>query len=88
MSGAFLQDTAALSLYAVGKLTGCVVDMGHGKVDIVPVSEGQAQSHGMQRLPLAGEDMTKHIQEHISKSDDQFQTPLFPKYVDCSGEKF
>lgn len=67
VSGAFLQDTAALSLYAVGKLTGCVVDMGHGKIDVVPVSEGQVQTHGMQRLPLAGEDMTKHIKQLISE---------------------
>ena len=32
VEGLFLCDQAVLSLYAAGKLSGCVVDMGHTKV--------------------------------------------------------
>lgn len=39
--GLYFQDQATLSLYATGKLTGCVVDVGHGKVDIATVTDGQ-----------------------------------------------
>ena len=31
VAGLFLADQAVLSLYAIGKLSGLVVDMGHGK---------------------------------------------------------
>ncbi len=32
VDGLYTQDQATLSLYAVGRLSGCVVDVGHGKV--------------------------------------------------------
>ena len=30
VTGLFMSDQAVLSLYALGKLTGCVIDLGHG----------------------------------------------------------
>ena len=34
VSGLYVQDQATLSLYSIGKITGCVVDVGHGKGEI------------------------------------------------------
>lgn len=68
MSGAFHQDSAALSLYAVGKLTGCVVDVGHGKTHVAPVNEGQLQAHGMQKLDVAGEDMSTLLKDLVGRN--------------------
>lgn len=36
LNGLFLADQAVLSLYAVGKTTGLVVDLGHGKAGATP----------------------------------------------------
>ncbi|GMH42946.1 hypothetical protein BSKO_10868 [Bryopsis sp. KO-2023] len=64
-TGVFLQDSAVLSLYAVGRLTGCVLDLGHGKIDIAPVSEGQLQTHAVTRLDICGQDLTQCLQQKI-----------------------
>eukprot|EP00877_Chromochloris_zofingiensis_P003743 jgi/Chrzof1/1336/Cz10g03130.t1 len=62
-NGVFFQDTAALSLYAVGKLAGCVADIGHGKIDIATVSEGAVNYPGARRLAFAGQDLTTYLRE-------------------------
>ncbi len=41
LNGLFLADQAVLNLYAVGKTTGLVVDLGHGKAG-APLSFGTA----------------------------------------------
>lgn len=43
--GLYFQDPATLALYALGRLTGCVVDIGHGKIDVSTVTEGQVRMH-------------------------------------------
>ncbi len=45
VEGFFCQDQASLSLYAMGKLAGCVVDVGHGKIDVSTVMDGQVSRH-------------------------------------------
>jgi hypothetical protein len=37
----YVQDQATLALYALGKLTGCVVDIGHTRTDVATVTDGQ-----------------------------------------------
>mmetsp|Transcript_15911 Transcript_15911/g.34353 ORF Transcript_15911/g.34353 Transcript_15911/m.34353 type:complete len:377 (+) Transcript_15911:10-1140(+) len=63
VNGLFIQDQAVLSLFAVGKVSGCVVDIGHGKVDISSVNDGQINSSSVRRLPLGGEDLTRHLEK-------------------------
>ena len=36
VAGLFIADQPVLSLYAHGKLTGCVIDFGHGKTGASP----------------------------------------------------
>lgn len=48
--GLFISDQAVLSLYALGKLTGCVVDLGHGKTGALPCYHTMAGRHTIDRI--------------------------------------
>ncbi|KAL0772284.1 hypothetical protein Bca101_037435 [Brassica carinata] len=43
VSGFYASEQAVLSLYGAGRISGCTVDIGHGKIDIAPVLEGAVQ---------------------------------------------
>lgn len=50
VAGLFVSESGPLSLYAVGKTSGSVVDFGWGGVTVSPVAEGQTVRSGMQLL--------------------------------------
>ena len=51
-------NTAALSMYSTGKVSGLVVESGEGITYTVPIYEGYALPHAMQKLDVAGYDVT------------------------------
>ncbi|KAF7658369.1 hypothetical protein LDENG_00013510 [Lucifuga dentata] len=58
---------AVLALYATGRSTGVVFDSGDGVSHSVPVCEGYCLPHAVQRLPLAGADVTMHLKKLLQE---------------------
>ena len=56
---AYVQDTATLALYATGRVTGAILDVGAGATRSATVYEGDLDADSVRALPLGGEDLTR-----------------------------
>ncbi|KAK7341101.1 hypothetical protein VNO80_24025 [Phaseolus coccineus] len=71
ISGFYASEQAVLSLYAVGRISGCTVDIGHGKIDIAPVIEGAVQHIASRRFEFGGIDLSNFLAQELGKSNPQ-----------------
>jgi actin-related protein 7 len=69
VSGFYASEQAVLSLYAVGRISGCTVDIGHGKIDIAPVIEGAVQHIASRRFEIGGVELTNLLAQELGKSN-------------------
>lgn len=70
----YFQVSGILSLYASGRVTGTVLDSGDGVTSAVPVYEGFALKNAIQRVDVAGSNVTDYLQRLIGASGEYFWT--------------
>ena len=56
-----IMNTAALSMYSTGKVSGLIAESGEGISYTVPIFEGYALPHAMIKLEVAGQDVTQSL---------------------------
>eukprot|EP00917_Polyrhabdina_sp_WS-2016_P032089 GHVP01068485.1.p2 GENE.GHVP01068485.1~~GHVP01068485.1.p2 ORF type:complete len:384 (-),score=82.45 GHVP01068485.1:1608-2759(-) len=70
----YVSVQAILALYASGRTTGVVLDVGDGVSHTVPVFEGFSLSHAIGRSDLAGRDVTEYLAAQLRRSGYVFHT--------------
>lgn len=64
----YFTPPSILSLYASGRTTGVVLDVGEGVTHAAPVYEGFALQHSVTRSDVAGRDVTRQLQLQLRQS--------------------
>lgn len=86
--GTFIAIQGVLSLYASGRTTGIVMDIGDGVTHTIPVYEGYYIPHAVNRYDLAGRDITDYMMRLLEEKGNRFSTSSDREIVRRIKEKF
>ncbi len=67
VKGLYIVNPAILSMYSAGKFNGIVCDSGDGVTQMVPISDGYPLHSCINRLDIAGRDITYYLIEILKK---------------------